>query len=147
MTVAEVCVLSISGNPGELIVAPPQSGGELPLDAVDENTFIRYSSTVAASQTRQITVKWGPSDSAPAGCLLNLKAQPSGKTNEGSGSGEITLSDAHQTLVSGIGSCATGTGGSDGARLIYRLAVDDEALLVQGETKTATVLFTLTDVS
>ncbi len=147
MEVAEISVLNLSGSPGKLTVFPPQSAGQEPQNAIDGNTFIQYSSTVGFNQQRMLTVRWDLSDAAPTGCVLKLRAEPSGKPNEGSSSGEIILSQDNQTLISGIQSCATGIGAGDGARLFYTLTVIDASLLSPGETQTVTITLTLTDVS
>jgi len=94
-----------------------------------------------------LTARWGLSDTAPAGCVLKLRAEPSGRSNEGKSSGEIILSQDNQTLLTGIRSCATGIGTGDGARLFYTLTVIDASLLLPGDTQTATITLTLTDVS
>ena len=84
---------------------------------------------------------------APAGTLLKLIASGvSGQ--EGTPATIQTLDDeAAETIVTLIGSCATGTGGSDGALLTYSLVVDDVAALVAAANATPTITLTLTDAS
>ncbi|MCJ7682246.1 MAG: hypothetical protein MUP70_16085, partial [Candidatus Aminicenantes bacterium] len=65
----------------------------------------------------------------------------------GHSSGEILLTSSPQTLLSNIGSCATGKGPGQGAKLTYRLVVVDSPLLKAGENRTVNIILTLTDVS
>ena len=58
---------------------------------------------------------------------------------------EIALDDKPKDVLSGIGSCATGNGLCDGARLEYGVVVLDPTRVVPGEKKTVTVTFTFAD--
>lgn len=136
--------LGVSGNPRPLIIGPGASGGA-PVEAVDGSTELHYSSTVGRETRRLIVVQWESRDAAPGGCALHLAAKPSGNGPEGSSAGEIVLSEDPQVLIAGIGSCATGLRPGGGATLFYRLSVVNPALLTSGETKSATVIFTLMD--
>jgi hypothetical protein len=147
MKVAEICVVDVSGSPELLMVSAPASGGENPQESSDSSTSVLYTSTVAAGTTRAITAAWGSSDSAPSGCVLKLRATPSGQTNEGNPAGEIQLSTTPQAIVLSIGSCATGNGDSSGAKLTYTLSAATVADLLHGESTSATVVLTLTDAS
>ena len=147
MQVNAIGVLAVSGNPSTLTVSAPAVGGETPSNASNNGTYVQYTSTVGASNSRKLTAAWSGSDAAPAGCSLKLTATPSGGTNEGSTAGQITVSSTAQDLVTTIKSCATGTGGTSGAQLTYLLAVTSMTDLVAGESKSATVTLTLTDAS
>lgn len=147
MEVSEMCVVDVTGSPERLILHPSTLANNKPQDAFDKSTYVQYTSTVARNRSRAMTARWGSFDSAPSGCLLRLQAIPSGGLNEGHSTGEIVLSPFDQALITGIGSCATGTGLIDGAQLLFTLTVDNVARLVPGERKTASILFTLTDVS
>jgi hypothetical protein len=147
MEVAEISVLAVSGDPGKLTVIPPSSGGQGYQNAVDSSTSIQYSSTVRPNQYRALTVRWGMTGSAPAGCVLKLQAVSSGRLNEGNSTGEIILSLENQIILTGIGSCASGVGPDDGARLVYTLSVVDMTQLSPGESNSATVILTLSDIS
>ena len=147
MQVSEICLVGVSGNPQKLVIAGSENGGVDPLPSTDESTYVQYTSTVAAGVTRTLSIRWGDVDLAPAGCSLKLQAIPAGGANQGVSTGELTLSSSPQTLITNIGSCATGTGSMQGARLIYNLVVDDETQLIAGEAKSVTITLTLTDVS
>ncbi len=147
MTVSEIAVLDVTANPGTLTIAAPGTGGETPADPSDNSTYAQYTSTVGAGQSRAITAEIGGGDSTPAGTTLTLGAAPSGNTNEGSTAGTVTLSSTAQNVVTGVGSCATGTGATDGAQLTYTLVIGTMTDLVAGASETATVTLTLTDPS
>jgi len=144
MRVSEICVIDVTGNPSTLVIYPPANGGDMPANPSDNSTFAQYTSVVEQGKTRSITAHWAAGDSAPSGCELRLIATPKGG-NQGSSAGEITLSTTPQSIVTGIGSCATGRGSSDGARLTYTLVITSVESLVAGEEKTVTVTLTLTD--
>jgi len=145
MEVAEVCVVDVSGSPGLLRVVPPGNSESEGQNAVDNSAFLHYTSTVSSQRRRRITVRWQDMDSSPAGCCLILEAVLSGNRNEGMPAGQIILSQEEQILITGIDSCATGTGQTEGARLVYRLVIRDAERLIPGERRAATVVFTLTD--
>ena len=147
MEVSSIAVLNVTGGNITLTIAAPGTGGQVPPDDTDSTCYLQYTATVPSGQTRSLTVAWAGSDSAPAGCSLNVTATPSGGANEGSTSGLRTISDSAQNVVSSIGSCFTGTGATAGANLAYSLTVTDAASLVAGESTSATVTYTLADAS
>jgi hypothetical protein len=144
MRVSEICVIDVTGNPSVLVIVPPSDGGDTPANPSDSSTYAQYTSVVASGKTRSITAQWAAGDAAPSGCVLQLQAQPAGG-NQGTSAGTITLSSTPQNIVTGIGSCATGRGSTQGARLTYTLVINDVESLVAGEEKTVTVTLTLTD--
>jgi hypothetical protein len=133
-------VVGVSGDPRPLLI---ESGSE----AGDDTTALRYTSAVGRGVRRVIVAQWESGNAAPAGCSLRLTAKPSRIGPEGSSAGEIVLSEGPQLLIAGIGSCATGLQAGEGARLFYRLRVENPALLTSGESKRVTVVFTLMDAS
>jgi len=145
MQVNAICVLGVTGSPSTLTVSAPATGGDTPSNPSSNTTYAQYTSTVGASTTRKLTAAWGGSDAAPAGCSLKLTATPSGGTNQGTSAGQITMSATAQDVITTIKSCATGTGGSNGAQLTYVLSVDTVTSLVAAESKSATITLTLTD--
>lgn len=146
MQIDEIAVLNVTGNPGTLTIIAPGTGGATPSNPSDDSTYLQYTSTVP-SGVRQITAGWEASDTAPAGCSLKLEATPSGGTNEGSTAGQITVSSSQQAIITGIGSCATGTLGTDGAQLTYTLSLDTMTSLIANESQVVTITFILTDSS
>jgi len=147
MQVNSIAVLALAGGNITLTIEAPATGGETPADDTDATCYLRYTATVPASQTRNVTAAWGASDAAPGGTSLLLEAGTPGGTNQGSSAGQKTISDSAENVITGIGSCATGTGASNGSQLTYTLSVSDVTNLIASESKTATVTFTLTDAS
>jgi len=147
LKVSEVCIVGISGNPGNMEMKNPDSPGIDPSPVKDSTSFIHYTSTVPPGGVRNLTARWGPDSSAPSGCSLNLNAIPSGRSNEGISQGEIILSHIPQTIVSAIGSCVTGLGYGTGTQLEYTLCVQDILEMKAGESKSVSVVFTLTDIN
>ena len=67
-------------------------------------------------------------------------------TRKGTTAGELTLNHTGaETIVTLIGSCATGTGATDGALLTYRFEMTDVTALIAGANATPTITLTLTD--
>jgi hypothetical protein len=143
MNINEIAVLNLIGGNITMTVEAPGNGGETPANPADSNCYLQYTSTVADTLTRTIEVAWGGSDAAPAGCSLLVTATPG--AGEGTASAQRTISSTGQTVVTAIGSCATGTGGADGAQLAYVLSVNDVSSLLSDGDKTATITYTLTD--
>lgn len=146
LSVLDICVLGVTGNPSELVIQAPGAGGVTPDNPTDDSTYVVYTSIVGSGQNRIITAQWGESDAAPAGCSLRLEVTEIGGLNEGSAAGEVTMSSTPGTIISSIGSCATGVG-AGGAKLKYTLSVDTLTSLVAGEQKDVTITLTMTDAS
>ena len=146
LSVLDICVLGVTGNPGTLTIQAPASGGETPANPTDESTYTVYTSVVGAAQARVMTAQWGGSDAAPAGCSLKMVISEIAGTNEGSAAAEITVSASAQNIITGIGSCATGVG-VGGAKLKYTLSLDTMTSLVAGSSESVTITLTMTDAS
>lgn len=145
MQIASISVLATTGNPATLAVSAPAQGGATPANPTSNTTYAQYTSTVAAGVTRRLQANWGTTDAAPAGCSLLLTATPATATNQGTTAGQITMSSTATNIVTGIGSCATGTGATNGAQLAYVLSVNSMTSLVAGDNHTVTITLTLTD--
>lgn len=145
MQVSAISVLGVSGNPAALTVSAPALAGDLPANPTSNSTYARYTSTVATGMTRRLQANWDAADAAPAGCTLLLTATPASLPNQGSSAGQITMTSTATNIVTGIGSCATGTAATSGAQLAYVLSVDTMTALVAGDNHTVTITLTLTD--
>ena len=143
MTVNEIAVIDVTGNPGTLTIVAPGTGGTTPANPTDNSTYAQYTSTRAGALTRTITAEIGALDVTPAGTSLKLTAAPAG--GQGTSAGQKTLSSTAQSVVTGIASVATGTGATSGAQLTYELSLDTMGSLVAAESKTVTVTLTLTE--
>jgi hypothetical protein len=104
------------------------------------------ATAVAAFATKKITAQL--SAAVLSGCSLKLQATVGSGSNEGTSAGQVTLSNESATnIVTGIGTCATGTTSTDGTKLTYTLTVDTMGSLVAAQEKHLSVTFTLTDAS
>lgn len=146
MQVNEVVLIDLN-NTGTITLTTnaPVNGGEDPAGDSDNSKLLQYTSLVASGTTRNITAQWGATDQAPAGTSLSLQATsvPAGC---GTAAAQITINDTAQNIITGIGSCATGTG-SNGAELTYTFNIDTVGSLVVGDSETVTITLTLTDAS
>jgi hypothetical protein len=145
MQIASISVLGTTGNPTTLVASAPAQGGATPANPTTNTTYAEYTSTVATGITRRLQANWSTADAAPARCSLLLAATPATGTNQGTSAGHITMSSTATTIVTGIGSCATGTGATNGAQLAYTLSINTMTSLVAGDNHTVTVTLTLTD--
>ncbi len=146
ITVNEICAIGLNDSLSiTLTVSPPAAGGQNVQGDTDSSKLLQYTSLVAAGVARSITVNWDAADSAPAGTSLRAEVTsvPSGC---GSATGEITVSDIAQPLITNIGGCHTGEG-TNGASITYTFSVDDISQLHVGDNHTVTLTFTLTDAS
>jgi len=137
------CLLGMTSSAVSLTIANPATPGAVPSNATNSNTYAQYSSTVAVSVTRRITAAWAVGNAAPSGCTLTLLATPG--SGMGFSAGTITVSSTAQNIVTGIGGCATGTGGTSGAQMAYTLAVTAMTSLVANQSTAATITLTMTD--
>jgi hypothetical protein len=147
LNVDEVCVIAVTGDPAALNITAPATGGQPPASASDNSTYAQYTSVVCGAAKRSLTANWGGADAAPSGCSLSLEVT---SLTAGCGSivvGGITVSSMAQNIVTTIGSCATGTGATDGAQLTYTLGVSDHTQLDSCDDQTVTITLTLTDAS
>ncbi|MBE3086989.1 MAG: hypothetical protein IMZ64_12330 [Bacteroidetes bacterium] len=113
----------------------------------DSTTRVKISSVISGSTTRKMSASV---TLVPNGTYLKLMAQiPS--TNFGGTVGtygtDVTLSSTATTIISGIGSCYSGTGALDGYVLRYIWGLDNPAAnygLVRAVAGNTTVTVTLT---
>jgi hypothetical protein len=148
LTVEPVAVLAVDGVLGNFTIGAPEFGGEeLIISDPDDNSLLQYTSVVANGGFRSITVH--PSGNLPDGIILYVEADHSisGEGEQGDPAAQVHFTHdtvGAQTIVTGIGSCFTGTGNSDGARLTYWLEIDNIGDLLAATT-TITMTYTLTD--
>ena len=143
VSIASFCLVAVTSSSVNLTIANPATPGAVPFNATSTSTYAQYSSTVASGVTRRITAAWATGNSAPTGCELQLTATPG--SGQGTSAGQILVSTTAQNLVTGIGGCATGIGATNGAQLAYTLNINTMTSLVANESKSATIIFTLTD--
>lgn len=113
------------------------------------STHVQISSIVAAGLSRKITAS---ATGIPPGTSLAVSAVLPSNGNHGgvmgTGLTNVPLSGSVSEIVTGIGSCFTGTASDDGYLLNYVWntgAVGDYGTIVELSGGTATVLLTITD--
>ncbi|MDO9593569.1 MAG: hypothetical protein Q7J19_01100 [Lutibacter sp.] len=132
INIQEVALLALKSSTGTAITlagtAPTVAGEAMTFDNVtDSSIFMNYSSIVKGTSTRNISVAL--SSNVPTGLKLTVVAGANatgGAGNLGTASGELTLSTAPQSIVTGIGSTYTGSGASKGRNLTYKLNYLDD---------------------
>jgi hypothetical protein len=147
LNVDDICLIDVTGDPAALTIGAPGVGGQTPPDATDNSTYAQYTSVVCGAAVRSLTAQWGAGDAAPSGTELSLEVTA---LTAGCGSavgGGVTMNGTAQPIVTTIGSCATGTGATDGAQLTYTLSVTDDTQLDSCDDQTVTITLTLTDAS
>ena len=144
LNVNEVVLLDLNDTSAVVLTtSAPTNGGELPVGSTDTSKLLQYTSLVPSGQTRNLTVQWGGADAAPAGTSLKLEAT-SVSAGCGTSAPQVTVGPTAQALITGIGSCATGTGAS-GSQLTFTFSIDNVNALVVGDNSTVTLTYTLTD--
>ena len=140
MAVAEIGVLNVNGNNGKLFVNLCGSITERGKEIVLDGAYVQYSMIVPKDQRRVLTARLEGTGFLPPGCSLRLRAVASGGKNEGASLGPIVLTADPQAILYDIGSCATGSGGTDGTRLIFTLTGLQLEKTISGEMRTATII-------
>lgn len=129
-------------------VAPTKAGEGLDFsDASDESIYLQYSS-IKATKENKITVSMTNHLPDGVSVLLEAGSAQGGKGQLGSSNNsKLTLTDSDQDLISGIGSCYTGTGSTDGHKLKYTLIMSDDASYEDLTSKTYAndVTYTITE--
>jgi hypothetical protein len=143
MQVNEIALIDLNDTGAiTLTTTAPAAGGDAVTGDSDATKLLQYTSLVATGLTRTITVQADLAIPAPAGTSLKLAAVVPGGC--GTAAAQVTITNAAQSLITAIGSCATGTGAS-GAALTYTFSVDTVSSLVVGATTSPTITFTLAD--
>ena len=122
--------------------------------ATDNSLWLNYTSVIARgngsnSNERSITVALDDEDELPEGVSILLTAgtvAENGNGNKGESEGQVILSETAQDLVSGIGSCYTGTGVLSGHQLTYTLSMDNGSYadLFAGDDYEVIITYTIT---
>ena len=118
-----------SASPGTditITLSDPSNPGAQPTVAYASNdNYLNYTSVIAASATHKISAKL---DKTLPGASIRVSAtMPIG----GSGTmgstfaSNLVLTTSDQAVIAGIGTCWTGTGGTDGAAVVYNIVFDD----------------------
>lgn len=142
-TIALVDVEGASGEAESIDLSPDvsslEAGDKIDFTSVSDNSlWLNYTSIVSgnngngngnnSSNERSITVEINNASNLPSGVSITLSAGAvtTGNGNKGEEeTGDITLSETAQNVVTGIGSCYTESGFQKGHQLTYGLSMDD----------------------
>ena len=154
-TIPNIYVLDVDNNGGTsspgtdvaITLSDPSNPGAQPTVAYANNdNYLNYTSVVAASATHKISAKL---DKTLAGVNIRVSASaPTGGygTMGSTYASNLVLSTTDQTVISGIGSCWTGTGGTDGAAIVYSIVFDDANFAqLLADNPVHTVTYTISD--
>jgi hypothetical protein len=148
----EVSMISGSTAPVNLTLTPQSAGLAVKPSVSDSTARVLISSVISGTNTRTMSVVF--TGALPGGTFLKLQAKdPNASFVGGKGimGGEVTYTTdggASQNIISGIGTCYSGTGAGDGYILKYTFGISattenyGDIRAVGGQTVTAT--FTLT---
>lgn len=129
--------------------APTEAGEAIVAPDANTSLWLNYSTIVALSKTKQITVKLNP---LIDGATIGLVAAPDASQGGGNVGTPISitggLTESDKQLISGIGSAYTGTGVSKGHELTYTLTPTNTGYgsIVGAVAKSTTVTYTIADV-
>ena len=158
ITIPEVAILDLEGASGTSVVLAVQAPTEAGLavdfsDAKDSSVWVNYSSIVGSvtEASRKVSTKI-TNGSVPGGMLLKVTAAAdagNGDGTVGSSAAQVTLSASDQDFITGIGSCYTGDGASNGHNLYYSLELDPNAGSYANidfdDATTLTILYTISN--
>jgi len=120
--VQDFCLIDTNHAPVAMTLSASVAG--TPVASVsNSDMYVKISSVVPGGTNRKITARVS-GGTIPAGTRLTLLAAQSVNLNGGGRRGvvvatPVVLSATDQDLITGIGSCYTGTGYTDGYRLTY----------------------------
>jgi hypothetical protein len=123
-----------------------EAGGAIQTIAADSTTRLRISSLVNGANTRTISAKIS---ALPVGADLILSAQApttafaSGASVQGTLLSNVTLATTDRPLITGIGTCWSGTTTDAGYAIKYTYKMQDGATVLTGAN--VTVTYTLSD--
>jgi hypothetical protein len=123
--VQDFCLIDTNHAPVALTLSASVAG--TPVASVsNSDMYVKISSVVPGNTNRKVTARIS-GGTIPAGTRLTLLAALSVNLNGGGRRGvvvttPIILNATDQDLVTGVGSCYTGTGFTDGYRLTYTWA-------------------------
>lgn len=149
---SEVSMIQGSASSVNLTLTPQSAGLAVKPSVSDSTARVLVSSVISGTNTRTMSVVF--TGNLPVGTFLKVQAKdPNGSFVGGKGTmaGEVsytTNGGAAQDIITGIGTCYSGTGSDDGYKLLYTFGISattenyGDIRAVGGQTVTAT--FTLT---
>jgi hypothetical protein len=121
-------------------------------EAINSDIWLNYSSIIESKNDSKRNISVQLKGNAPAGTILSLIADKDNNRGDGAigfPTGLLVLNETPQDLIEGIGSAYTNDGVGSGHNLTYALDLSPDKgayeLLDADESKTVTVLFTISD--
>lgn len=136
-----ICLIRTVGGDVSMNLSTSTPGSAISA-ATNSNTYLQITSIIPTNTTRHITASINATTPLPAGTTLKLKATgcTTGSGTFGTGH-EVTLTSSDQEIVSGIGSCYTGTLSNNGYRLTYTWTpLTSSYSLIKATTSSASVV-------
>jgi len=129
-----------------LTIVAPATPGDAVVDVTENSHYMQYSVIRVGTTSYKVTgvIQAG---TMPTGLGLYVTAATpgaGGAGTKGTTATEKLLSGSATDLLTGISNCYTGTGGTDGSQLTYRLTVSDFANVAQAASTAITVRYTIT---
>lgn len=156
INIEEVALIALSNEASGNIRFQPFSGNEagsvlsFKEEQTDNSFWINYTSIKKHQlHTRRVTAFI--QGEMPQGLNLIVTAMPAqgqGNGALGQSAGTTLLGEEPKEIITGIGSCYTGTGVNNGHNLVYNLEVDEDVLVysdLKQEDLSFNVVYTLTD--
>ncbi len=147
----EVALIDTDHAPITLTLTTSNAGESIASSDSNSDMYVKVTSLVPAGTNRDISAKI--TGTVPTGTKLTLSSAAATAANSAGTLGSpvgsaITLSSSDQNIVTGIGSCYTGTGSTDGYQLTYTWALDNPSVnfgnLEANASTTITVYLTIT---
>jgi len=124
-SIPSVAILNIVTD-NTISFSSPSQAGVIITPGASTSNWLNYSSIVTRDYTNKITVNIS-SGQLPESTSIKLETgadMGGGAGRVGTPVNEITLSESPQDIITGIGSCYTGTGMQKGHQLIYSWITD-----------------------
>ena len=152
---SEVAIVDIEDSANKDITldatggVPAEAGDPYDFSVTNSTLWLNYTSILGNEAARAVTVKI-TAGTVPSG--LDLRVQAAADAGNGAGTmganvaGTIDLDGTDQNIITGIGSCYTSSGTTNGHNLTYSLNVNDWSLIDFVDSGAAvTVLYTITN--
>ncbi len=158
LDVPSVAIVDLESATGTTIylgpTAPTEAGNPLDFSSqTNSGIWLNYSSVKSTSQfpTRdiEVAITSGPLPNGMSLTVLASSYSGGGDGAMGNPTGPVTLSNAPQAIINGIGSCYTGDGVNNGHNLIYTLnlagGAGSYAAIDSDNSNTIQITYTISD--
>jgi len=146
VTVDGIALLRVNdGNAITLQITAPATEGDSTAVKSNATNYLQYTSIRASGVTKKVTAATDVAVPAGLSLLVTAAAPTTGAGTRGTSGGRKALSTSASDVITGIGSCYTGIGATDGGLLTYQLFVNNWTNVLSGGPTAVTVTYTLTN--